>query len=135
MIGETILHYKIMEKLGEGGMGEVFKAQDTKLDRFVALKFLPSKLTATEDEKARFIQEAKTASAMNHPNVCTIYSIEEYENKNGDKQLFIAMEFVDGKTLTDKKETLSDKQKLEIGIQVAEGFSRRTRKRNSAQGY
>ncbi len=123
MIGETILHYKILEKLGEGGMGEVFKAQDTKLDRFVALKFLPSKLTATEAEKARFIQEAKTASSMNHPNVCTIYSIEEYENKDGDKQLFIAMEFVDGKTLTDKKDTLSDKQKLEIGIQIAEGLA------------
>jgi len=123
MIGETILHYKILEKLGEGGMGEVFKAQDTKLDRFVALKFLPSKLTATEDEKSRFIQEAKTASAMNHPNVCTIYSIEEYENKDGDKQLFIAMEFVDGKTLSDKKENLSDKQKLEISAQTAEGLA------------
>jgi len=123
MIGETILHYKIMEKLGEGGMGEVYKARDTKLDRFVALKFLPLKLTATEDEKSRFIQEAKTASAMNHPNVCTIYSIEEYENKEGDKQLFIAMEFVDGKTLSDKKETLSDKQKLEISAQVAEGLA------------
>ena len=123
MIGEKILHYKILEKLGEGGMGEVYKAQDTKLDRFVALKFLPSKLTATEDEKSRFIQEAKTASAMNHPNVCTIYSIEEYENKDGDKQLFIAMEFVDGKTLSDKKGTLSDKQKLEISAQVAEGLA------------
>ncbi len=118
MIGQTILHYKILEKLGEGGMGEVFKAQDTKLDRFVALKFLPSKLTITEKEKARFIQEAKTASAMNHPNIYTIYSIEEFKD-----QLFIAMEFVDGKTLTDKKDTLSDKQKLEIGIQVAEGLS------------
>lgn len=123
MIGETILHYKILEKLGEGGMGEVYKAQDTKLDRFVALKFLPSKLTATEDEKSRFIQEAKTASAMNHPNVCTIYSIEEYENKENEKQLFIAMEFVDGKTLSDKKKTLSDKQKLEISAQVAEGLA------------
>ncbi len=118
MVGETILHYKILEKLGEGGMGEVFKAQDTKLDRFVALKFLPSQLTASEDEKARFIQEAKAASAMNHPNICTIYSIEEY-----NEQLFIVMEFVEGKTLKDKKDSLSEKQILEIGIQVAEGLA------------
>jgi serine/threonine protein kinase/Tol biopolymer transport system component len=118
MIGETILHYKILEKLGEGGMGEVFKAQDTKLDRFVALKFLPSQLTASEEVKTRFIQEAKAASAMNHPNICTIYSIEEYNN-----QLFISMEFVEGKTLKDKKDSLSKKQILEVGIQVAEGLA------------
>ncbi len=118
MIGETILRYKILEKLGEGGMGEVFKAQDTKLERFVALKFLPAELTSSEDDKARFIQEAKAASAMNHPNICTIYSIEEFED-----QLFIAMEFVEGKTLKDKKESLSAKQKLEIGVQVAEGLA------------
>ena len=112
-------------------MGEVFKAQDTKLDRFVALKFLPSQLSATEDVKARFIQEAKTASAINHPNVCTIYSIEEYDDPTSvsqsktsvGKQLFIVMEFVDGKALIDKKDTLSDKQKLEIGIQSAEGLA------------
>jgi Tol biopolymer transport system component/predicted Ser/Thr protein kinase len=118
MIGETILHYKILEKLGEGGMGEVYKAQDTKLDRFVALKFLSSQLTATEDEKARFIQEAKSASAMNHPNVCTIHDIQEH-----NEQLFIVMEFVDGKTLRDKKDALSTKQILEIGIQVSEGLA------------
>ncbi|MEJ2194495.1 MAG: protein kinase [Ignavibacteriaceae bacterium] len=118
MIGETILHYKILEKLGEGGMGKVYKAKDTKLDRFVALKFLPSQLTASEDDKARFIQEAKAASAMNHPNVCTIHDIQNYEN-----QLFIVMEFVDGKTLKDKKDSLSEKQNLEIGIQVAEGLA------------
>jgi serine/threonine protein kinase len=118
MIGETILHYKILEKLGEGGMGEVYKARDTKLDRFVALKFLPSQMTASEDDKARFIQEAKAASAMNHPNVCTIYDIQE---NNG--QLFIVMEFVDGKTLKDKKDSLSEKQILEVGIQVAEGLA------------
>jgi len=123
MIGETILHYKILEKLGEGGMGEVFKAQDTKLDRFVALKFLPSNLTANEEQKARFIQEAKTASAMNHPNICTIYSIEEYDNEKGENQLFIAMEFVEGETLKDKKDSISEKQKLEISVQVAEGLA------------
>ena len=123
MIGETILHYKIFEKLGEGGMGEVYKARDTKLDRFVALKFLPSQLTASEEDKARFVQEAKTASAMNHPNICTIYSIEEYDNDKGEKQLFIAMEYVEGKTLKDKKDSISEKQILETGIQVAEGLA------------
>ncbi len=130
MIGETILHYKILEKLGEGGMGEVFKAQDTKLDRFVALKFLPSQLTASEDDKARFIQEAKAASAMNHPNVCTIHSIEEYKDPSSvpqggtaaGKQLFIVMEFIDGVTLRDNKQTLSEKRILDIAIQVAEGL-------------
>jgi serine/threonine protein kinase len=118
MIEGAILHYKILEKLGEGGMGEVYKAQDTKLDRFVALKFLPSQMTASEAEKTRFIQEAKTASAMNHPNVCRIYDIQEL-----DGQLFIVMEYIDGKTLKDKLTNLSDKQKLEIGIQVAEGLA------------
>ena len=118
MIGETILHYKIIEKLGEGGMGEVYKAQDTKLDRFVALKFLPSQLTATEEEKARFIQEAKAASSMNHPNVCTIYDIQEL-----DSQLFIVMEYIDGQTLRERKQNISEKQILDIGIQVAEGLA------------
>ena len=118
MIGETILHYKIIEKLGEGGMGAVYKAQDTKLDRFVALKFLPSQVSATEDEKARFVQEAKAASAMNHPNVCTIYDIQEH---NG--QLFIVMEFIDGTTLRNNKQNLSEKRILDIGVQVAEGLA------------
>ena len=118
MIGETILHYKIIEKLGEGGMGEVYKARDTKLDRLVALKFLPSHLNATDEDKIRFIQEAKAASAMNHPNVCTIYDIQENED-----QLFIVMEYVDGKTVKDKKDNLSEKHILEIGIQAAEGLA------------
>jgi serine/threonine protein kinase/Tol biopolymer transport system component len=118
MIGSTISQYKILEKLGEGGMGVVYKAQDTKLDRFVALKFLPPHLIASEQEKARFIQEAKSASALNHPNVCTIHDIQEH-----DGQMFIVMEFVDGKSLKEKKENLTNKQILEIGIQVAEGLA------------
>jgi serine/threonine protein kinase len=130
MVGSTILHYHILEKLGEGGMGEVYKAQDTNLDRFVALKFLPSQVTVSKADKARFIQEAKAASAINHPNICTIYSIEEY-----NKQLFISMEFIDGKTLKNIAEKqlhadqagrdvfLPTKQILDIGIQVAEGLA------------
>ncbi len=117
MIGTTILHYKILEKLGEGGMGEVFKAEDTKLDRFVALKFLPTQLTSSGDEKERFIQEAKAASSMNHPNVCTIHDIQEH-----DGQLFIVMEYIDGVTLRDTKQNLSEKRILDIAIQVADGL-------------
>ena len=94
MIGSTISHYKILEKLGEGGMGVVYKAQDLKLDRLVALKFLPHHLTANETEKARFLQEAKAAAALNHPNVCSVIDIQEYEGEQ-----FIVMEFVDGMTL------------------------------------
>ncbi|MFN0159259.1 MAG: protein kinase domain-containing protein [Bacteroidota bacterium] len=118
MINTTISHYKILEKLGEGGMGIVYKAQDTKLDRIVALKFLPSHLSASEQDKARFIQEAKAASAINHPNICTIYSIDEHEG-----QLFIAMEFVDGQTLRDKRGSISAKQAIEIGTQIADGLA------------
>jgi eukaryotic-like serine/threonine-protein kinase len=123
VIDQTISHYKILEKLGEGGMGVVYKAQDTKLDRFVALKFLPPHLSASEADKARFMQEAKAASALNHPNVCTIYAIEEHEH-----QLFIAMEYVDGQTLRDlvrsnHDSTLPIKRAIDIGIQIADGLA------------
>jgi TolB-like protein/predicted Ser/Thr protein kinase len=120
MIGQTISHYTILEKLGEGGMGIVYKAQDTRLDRLVALKFLPPHLSASEDDKARFIQEAKAASALNHPNVCTIHDIQEH-----DGQMFIVMEFVDGQTLRDEaaSRTIGLKSAIDIGIQIAEALA------------
>jgi serine/threonine protein kinase len=107
MIGKSISHYKILEKLGEGGMGVVYKAQDLKLDRLVALKFLPQQITVSKEDKARFLQEAKAASAVMHPNVCVIYDITEHKG-----QQFIIMEYVDGKTLRQ----MVPIQKLQIAI-------------------
>ncbi len=119
MIGQIISHYKILDKLGEGGMGVVYKAHDTKLDRFVALKFLPSHLSESEPEKIRFLQEAKAAAILNHPNVATIYEIGEA----GDN-IFIAMENVEGTTLRKKiqEEPLTIDQTVDIGIQIAGGL-------------
>jgi len=120
MIGKTISHYKILEKLGEGGMGVVYKAEDTKLKRIVALKFLPPSIIASEREKTRFIYEAQAAAALNHTNICTIYEIDE-----ADGQAFIAMEFVEGQEL---RKLLIDNYQLPIdnvrayATQIAEGL-------------
>jgi len=136
MTGETILHYKILEKLGEGGMGVVYKAEDTKLKRTVALKFLPPHLAASEGDKARFVQEAQAASALNHPNVCTIHDIQEQGGPDGSKQMFIVMEYVVGQTLRDmmggksgtdagagERTMVPLNRATEIGIQIAEGLA------------
>jgi len=119
MIGKTILHYRILEKLGEGGMGVVYKAQDTKLNRLVALKFLPQRVSTGGEEKARFLQEAQAAAALNHPNICTIYGIEE-----NDAQQFIEMEFIDGKTLRQKfeEEQLKVADVISYAMQIAEAL-------------
>src|SRR5574341_1811160 len=119
MLGKTLSHYKILEKIGEGGMGVVYKAQDTVLDRIVALKFLPQYLASDLAEKERFFHEAKAASALNHPNVTVIHEISEIEG-----QVYIAMEYVDGKTLKQliETETISLKKIIDIAIQIGEGL-------------
>lgn len=119
MIGKTILHYKILSKLGEGGMGVVYKAEDTKLMREVAIKFLPRPIAASDEERERFKIEAQAAAALNHANIATVYSIEEA----GD-ETFIVMEYIKGLELKDKIDAgpLSIDLSLEIAIQIAQGL-------------
>ena len=120
MIGKTISHYRILEKLGEGGMGVVYKADDTKLERRVALKFLSPRILGTDEEEARFVREAKAAAALSHPNICTVYEIDE-----ADGQTFIAMECVEGRNLEARIESASMTvdEILAIAAQIAEGLA------------
>ena len=119
MIGSTISHYKILEKIGEGGMGVVYRAEDSKLKRIVALKFLPSHLLGKIEDKDRFIHEARANSSLNHPNIMTIYEVDEVQD-----QTFIAMEFIKGETLKEKivSKPLTTKSTLAISNAVAEGL-------------
>ncbi len=117
MVGQTVLHYRIVEKLGEGGMGVVYKAHDTKLDRSVAVKFLPHQVTSDKAEQSRFLQEARAAAALNHPNVCSVIDIEE-----ADGQQFIVMEYVDGVTLRRKAPVAKIDEALGYAIQIGEAL-------------
>src|SRR5215471_9039017 len=119
--GQTVAHYTIVEKLGEGGMGVVYKARDTHLDRFVAIKVLPPEKLADPERKRRFVQEAKAASALNHPNIITVYDITSDQGVD-----FIAMEYIAGKPLGDviPRQGMRVSDVLNYAVQIAGGLSK-----------
>ncbi len=121
MIGQTVSHYRILEKLGEGGMGVVYKAEDTKLHRPVAIKLLPRQALVSEADKTRFAHEAQAAASLSHPNIATIYEFDEV-----DGQAFIAMEYVEGETMKQKlqERPLPINECVNIAIAAAEGLAK-----------
>jgi serine/threonine protein kinase len=121
MIGQTIAHYRITDKLGAGGMGVVYKAVDLKLERTVALKFLPHEVTVSEQDKQSLLREARSASALDHPNIGVIYGLEESD----DHQFFIVMGYYEGETLAKKlgRGLVPVREALDLAIQIASGLS------------
>ena len=127
MVGKSLSHYKILEELGRGGMGIVYKAEDTKLDRTVAIKVLPSAALASEDDRERFYREAKAAAQLHHPHIASVFEIDEAVpegSKDDDLRPFIAMEFIEGETLHNRiqKGPLTLTEAVQVAAQVAEGL-------------
>ena len=127
MVGKNLSHYKILEELGRGGMGIVYKAEVTKLDRTVAIKVLPSAALASEDDRARFYREAKAAAQLHHPNIASVFEIDEAVpegSKDDDLRPFISMEFIEGETLHDRiqKGPLKLEEAVRIASQIASGL-------------